>query len=273
MKALFQLGLEPLALNSLYKFGLWTGHYKRVGESELKNSPPVHTFQPLFSLPSREQLLQTLGADGKTALIGEADEIAGDGRFRMFGGEPVPIQLTFNGPLHHWSDYETGRTPIPYSQLPIQDVKFLWEPARFGWAFTLGRAYHITRDEKYAEAFWKYFETFTDDNPPYLGPHWMNGQEVAIRRMFLAGHKTQTGTGSCLIPSCITPSGFPRPSFTLVRKIIIISSLKQLLCIPRALPWIDRLGANWVGPGLIVRFKPRSVHTANIFSTARIITA
>ena len=183
MKALFQLGLEPLALNSLYKFGLWTGHYKRVGESELKNSPPVHTFQPLFSLPSREQLLQTLGADGKTALIGEADEIAGDGRFRMFGGEPVPIQLTFNGPLHHWSDYETGRTPIPYSQLPIQDVKFLWEPARFGWAFTLGRAYHITRDEKYAEAFWKYFETFTDDNPPYLGPHWMNGQEVAIRLM------------------------------------------------------------------------------------------
>ena len=65
------------------------------------------------------------------------------------------------------------------------DLKFIWEPARFGWAFSLGRAYHLTRREKYAEAFWKYFERFDSGNPPYLGPHWMNGQEVAIRLMAL----------------------------------------------------------------------------------------
>ncbi len=35
LKFLFQLGLEPLALNALYKIGLWTGHYKRV-ESRAK---------------------------------------------------------------------------------------------------------------------------------------------------------------------------------------------------------------------------------------------
>ena len=100
---------------------------------------------------------------------------------------PVPLQLTFNEPLHHWTEYETGKAPFPFSLFPIPDIKFIWEPARFGWAFTLGRAYHITQDEKYAEAFWKYFETFTDGNPPYLGPHWMNGQEVAIRLMALMG--------------------------------------------------------------------------------------
>ncbi len=27
----------------------------------------------------------------------------------MFGSESVPIQLTFNEPLHHWTDYETGK--------------------------------------------------------------------------------------------------------------------------------------------------------------------
>jgi hypothetical protein len=135
-------------------------------------------------LPLREQLLQTLGDEGKSALINEADEII-NGKFRMFGGEPVPIQLTFNEPLHHWTDYETGKTAIPFFLISIHDIKFIWEPARFGWAFTLGRAYHIMQDEKYAEAFWKYFETFTDGNPPYLGPHWMNGQEVAIRLMSL----------------------------------------------------------------------------------------
>jgi Heparinase II/III-like protein/Heparinase II/III N-terminus len=188
IKALFQLGAESLVLNSLYKLGLWTGHYKRTENRELKNVLPLSIIQPLFPLPSREQLIQTLGNDGTATLINEADEIV-SGKFRMFGGEPVPLQLTFNEPLHHWTDYETGKAPTPYivleeySRLPIHDIKFIWEPARFGWTFTLGRAYHIMQDEKYAEAFWKYFETFTDGNPPTLGPHWMNGQEVAIRLM------------------------------------------------------------------------------------------
>ena len=176
------MGIEPLALNVLYKLGLWTGHYKRIESKELNNLPIGSTLHPLFSLPSREQLLQTLGNDGKAALVKEADKIVG-GKFRMFGGELAPIQLTFNEPLHHWTDYETGKASIPYSQFLVNDIKFVWEPARFGWAFTLGRAYHITQDEKYAEAFWKYFEQFTDGNPPTLGPHWMNGQEVAVRLM------------------------------------------------------------------------------------------
>ena len=191
LKTFSQLGIEPLALNSLYKFGLWIGHYQRTEKKELKDSQSISTFHSLFSLSSRDELIQTLGNNGKAALINEADEIVG-GKFRMFGGEPVPLQLTFNEPLHHWTDYETGKVPVPYivleeySRLPIHDIKFIWEPARFGWVFTLGRAYHITQDEKYAEAFWKYFETFNDGNPPYLGPHWMNGQEVAIRLMSLA---------------------------------------------------------------------------------------
>jgi hypothetical protein len=49
----------------------------------------------------------------------------------------------------------------------------------------LGRAYHLTRDEKHAQAFWRNFERFDEGNPPYAGPHWMNGQEVAIRLMAL----------------------------------------------------------------------------------------
>src|SRR5271157_1900715 len=190
IKALSQLGLEPLALNALYRLRLWTGYYKRTEKRKLKNMLSLPVLHPLFSLPSREKLIQTLGTDGKAALINEADEII-SGKFRMFGGRPVQLQLTFNEPLHHWTDYETGRILIPnivleeYSQFSNHDIKFIWEPARFGWAFVLGRAYHITQDEKYAEAFWKYFETFNDGNPPYLGPHWMNGQEVAIRLMSL----------------------------------------------------------------------------------------
>ena len=177
-----QVGLTQAALYVLYKFGLETGHYKRVENREIETGHLLSTH--LCSLPDRDQLAQTLGEDGQRALLTEADEIAA-GKIRMFGGEPVELKLTFDQPLHHWTAYETGKAPIPEFQIPIPDIKFLWEPARFGWAYTLGRVYHLTQNEAYAETFWTYFEQFIEANPPNLGPHWMNGQEVAIRLMAL----------------------------------------------------------------------------------------
>jgi hypothetical protein len=186
LKYLRQFGLRPLALLALYKFGLMTGHYWRltpVGDNRnliLDTRRPnieLSNIKYLFHLPSREQLASTLDEDGKAALLKEADEIVA-GQFRMFGGEPVEIILTLPKPLQHWTDYETGKADLRPSTF---DLKYLWEPARFGWAFILGRAYHLTQDNQYAESFWKYFESFSASNPANLGPHWMNGQEVAVR--------------------------------------------------------------------------------------------
>ncbi len=108
----------------------------------------------------------------------------------MFGTEPVEIKLTGDWASAHWTEFETGKIDLQpltlrHTQGSAFDIKYVWEPARFGWAFTLGRAYHLTQDERYAESFWKYFEAFTQNNPANLGPHWMNGQEVAIRLMTL----------------------------------------------------------------------------------------
>ncbi|HVN14893.1 MAG TPA: hypothetical protein VMT73_04065, partial [Anaerolineales bacterium] len=149
LKAFFQLGPRLLALNALYRFGLRIGHFQRVEKRELENRRPVSAHYSLFSLPNREQLKNVLGRDGLQTLLAGADEIVG-GKFRRFGGEAVPLQLTFDQPLRHWTEYELHPqllSPL-YSQVP--DIKFIWEPARFGWAFTLGRAYTITQDEKYA---------------------------------------------------------------------------------------------------------------------------
>jgi hypothetical protein len=136
----------------------------------------------VLPLPAGDKLLAVLGNDGRAALLNEADEIT-SGKVRLFGGEPVELKLSVPGTLRHWTAYETGKEPIPYALLPVPDIKFVWEPARFGWAFTLGRAYRLSGDEKYAEAFWRYFESFTDANPACFGPHWMSGQEVALRLM------------------------------------------------------------------------------------------
>ncbi len=188
LKTVHQLGLQPVALNVLYRFGLATGHYRRVTSGKGDSKWDGTICHSLFNLPSREEILAVLGTAGKANLLAEADEIV-SGKVRLFGAEPVELKLTLPGKLEHWTAYETGKAPIPYSlitDLPVSDIKFLWEPALFGWAFTLGRAYHLAGDEKYAGAFWRYFETFTDANPPCLGSHWMSGQEVALRLMAFA---------------------------------------------------------------------------------------
>ncbi len=182
-----QVGLSRVILFGFYKFSLRTGRYQLLTEThrlqtEVNGTPLA--IRGLFTLPDRTQLAEILGENGQKALISQADEIV-DGGFRMFGGGPVEIELAFDQPLQHWTKYETDPKLLSKLYSPISDIKFIWEPARFGWAYTLGRAYHLTQNETYAETFWQNFETFTEGNPPNQGPHWMNGQEVAIRLMTL----------------------------------------------------------------------------------------
>jgi Heparinase II/III-like protein/Heparinase II/III N-terminus len=63
------------------------------------------------------------------------------------------------------------------------DIKFIWEANRFGMAYPLVRAYASSRDERYAEAFWKLIQAWAESNPPNTGPNWMDGQEAALRLM------------------------------------------------------------------------------------------
>ncbi len=67
--------------------------------------------------------------------------------------------------------------------IPGVDIKFIWEPSRFGMVYPLVRAYASTRDEKYAEAFWELVRSWAESNPPNTGPNWMDGQEAALRLM------------------------------------------------------------------------------------------
>ena len=72
----------------------------------------------------------------------------------------------------HWSEVsDFGNT----------DIKIIWEPSRFAFAFPLARAYEAKKDEKYADGFWAAVEDWRDKNPPNCGPNWMCGQEIAIR--------------------------------------------------------------------------------------------
>jgi hypothetical protein len=118
--------------------------------------------------------------------IPEADA-ALQGRFRYFsdryGNLGLPVDWFANpftgqrqDPDRHWcdmGDFEAGRG----------DIKYIWEPARFAWAYALVRAYAVSGEQCYAEGFWTLFESFRQANPPNLGPHWQCGQEIAIRSL------------------------------------------------------------------------------------------
>ena len=58
LKALQQLGPEPLALNGLYRFGLATGHYKRVTSRPLSGAGGE--VKAVMPLPGREELQSCL---------------------------------------------------------------------------------------------------------------------------------------------------------------------------------------------------------------------
>ena len=61
------------------------------------------------------------------------------------------------------------------------DIKFIWEASRFSMVYILVRAYASSGDERFAEAFWTFIESWAEANPPNTGPNWMDGQEAALR--------------------------------------------------------------------------------------------
>ena len=61
------------------------------------------------------------------------------------------------------------------------DLKFILEPSRFLFVYPLARAYAISGDERFPEAFWSAIENWASNSPPMSGPLWICGQESSLR--------------------------------------------------------------------------------------------
>ena len=180
-KALLELGPSQLALYGLYRLGLISGYF-RWQTSSVERAPEQganrYTLKPMLVLPPRQELISILDEVGYARLLGQAEEIVAGG-VRLFGGELRPLKLQPPEPRLHWTAYEQEGIPGE------EDVKDFWEPARFGWAYTLGRAYYLSGEERYARAFWDYTLEFLHANPPYMGLNWISSQEAALRLIAL----------------------------------------------------------------------------------------
>jgi len=91
-------------------------------------------------------------------------------------------------PLSHW--WRLNLLPAG------ADIKDVWEPGRFAWAYDLIRAYTLSGDPRYARAFHRYLADWEQANPAFQGPHWACGQETAIRALALLHAEVAFGPDS-----------------------------------------------------------------------------
>ncbi|MCJ7624723.1 MAG: heparinase II/III family protein [Anaerolineaceae bacterium] len=179
-EAIQELGLKPIIQIGLYRLGLLTGYWRlrTPRKSKFTRSADVEIIEdyasdaPTFPLtvPDRETLSDLLG-DETSSVLRTAEQVI-QNKVWFYGGNLQTIRLSVENNRCHWTKFRLEEG---------EDIKDIWESARFGWTYPLGRAYVLTKNERYAEAFWNLAETFLDENPPNTGPNWISAQEVAIR--------------------------------------------------------------------------------------------
>ncbi len=181
IKAFFQLDIKQSLNYLLYKIGLHSGYFRLVTpEININALLEDNQLHPDWFIdpPEMKTMLGISDLESASVFI-EADEILNK-QFRYFGGEPKPLNLAPEKDPVHWTYYETGK-----AKSETEDIKFIWEPARFNWALTMAKAYFLRGREEYAATFWQYFEEFSQANPPNKGLNWISSQEVALRLITL----------------------------------------------------------------------------------------
>jgi hypothetical protein len=127
---------------------------------------------------------RVIGHDGERAVLDEAEKIL-DGNLPFFGqlsfacGFPPrwfrnPVTGQKVSPEQHW-------TQMRFASPVYGDLKFILEPSRFLFVYPLLRAYALTCDERFPEAFWYALEDWASNSPPMTGPLWICGQECSLR--------------------------------------------------------------------------------------------
>jgi len=122
--------------------------------------------------------------EAAASIIGAAEEVLRH-EFNLLGSGPVALGC----PLPWHTDFKTGREwPIEYGpQLEYNeldrptDVKVPWELSRCQHFTTLGQAYWLTGDERFAQEFVDEVTDWIARNPWSYGVNWACAMDVALR--------------------------------------------------------------------------------------------
>jgi hypothetical protein len=120
-------------------------------------------------------------------LIKDADEICAH-NFDLLGSGKRNVDRE-PGKIDWRRDFKSGERWEPqvfYADTVIikdngSDIKVPWELSRFQHLPTLGKAYWLTGDEKYAREFVSEINDWIENNPPCYGVNWTCTMDIAIR--------------------------------------------------------------------------------------------
>jgi hypothetical protein len=144
-------------------------------------------FSDACSLQSSLQKIVT--PEAKRAVLAEANDIL-KGKLPFFGS----LSFDCGFPPFWFQNPVTGQSVSPqqpwtemrFASPVYGDLKFILEPSRFLFVYPLARAYALTGDERFPDAFWKMIEDWVHHNPPMAGPLWICGQESSLRMIALS---------------------------------------------------------------------------------------
>lgn len=164
-----QFGRSPIIAESL-----WQKFYKNADE---------HFFRS-FVGDTAKNFRGVVGSESCDVFVSKA-ELLVDGRFdllafkNLFVGTEVDWHLEpisgIRSPAKHWNQFDDLNSE------ETGDKKIIWELNRHQHFFTLGVAYLLTGDEKYAATFVEHIESWIEQNPSGLGINWTSSLEVSFR--------------------------------------------------------------------------------------------
>ena len=145
-------------------------------------------FFPTFKRPAESiaAFKQTFGEETTGWFITAAEKMV-DGRIDLLGlknlyvgtdidwhREPVSAKRS---PLKHWKEFDD------LDSAETGNKKIIWELNRHQHFFTLGVAFWLTNDERFAEIFARQLGSWMEQNPPGIGINWSSSLEVSLRAM------------------------------------------------------------------------------------------
>ncbi len=175
-------GARGIVLRSAHELRRAVNSFRATPRHQVTLSPQ-HALHP-FAVDATALATATDRANA----IERAERIVA-GEFLAYGS----LWRALPGDARGWHALEDGAAfphDVPWWKLSHSgaagtDVKDAWEPARFGWVYDLVRAFILTRDDRYAAAFHRYFGEWLESSPPFRGVHWSCGQETTIRAVAL----------------------------------------------------------------------------------------
>jgi uncharacterized heparinase superfamily protein len=208
LNKLRQVGFDELRVRSSQALAAfaerqnWSSHSKlisddallRLFDGSLRSTADLHThfrertspkFFASFADPEAtiDELRRRWPGD-EDQIVKCADRILA-GYFDLLGyrnlsfGNPVDWHLEpvagKRAPLVHWSRLNYLDADL------FGDKKITWELNRHQYFVTLGQAYWLTGNERYAQTFVEHVNSWMDQNPPKLGVNWASSLEVAFR--------------------------------------------------------------------------------------------